>query len=41
MGIFFRNLFIVGGIALAMNAEARDTYNFNSGWRIEKQKNLE
>ena len=40
MGIFFRNLFIVGGIALAMNAEARDTYNFNSGWRIEKQKNL-
>lgn len=40
MGIFFRNLFVVGGIALAMNAAARDTYNFNSDWRIENQKKL-
>ena len=31
---------VVGGLALALNAAARDTYNFNSGWRIEKQKKL-
>lgn len=40
MGIFFRTLFVVGGIALSMNSLARDTYNFNSDWRIEKQKKL-
>ena len=39
MRMFFRNLMIVGGVALAMNAEARDTYNFNSDWRIDKHKN--
>ena len=31
---------VVGGLALALNAAARDTYNFNSDWRIEKQKKL-
>ena len=33
-------MMVVGGLALALNAAARDTYNFNSGWRIEKQKKL-
>ena len=31
---------VVGGLALALNAAARDTYNLNSDWRIEKQKKL-
>ena len=34
----FRNLILAGGLALAMNAAARDTYNFNSDWRIDKHK---
>ena len=33
-------MMVVGGLALALNAAARDTYNFNSDWRIEKQKKL-
>ena len=32
----FRNLILAGGLALAMYAAARDTYNFNSDWRIDK-----
>ena len=40
MMTIFRSLMVVGGLALALNAAARDTYNFNSDWRIEKQKNL-
>ena len=34
----FRKLILAGGLALAMNAAARDTYNFNSDWRIDKHK---
>ena len=40
MMTIFRSLMVVGGLALALNAAARDTYNFNSDWRIEKQKKL-
>ena len=38
MGILFRQLLIVGGLATAASATARDTYNFNSNWRIDKHK---
>ncbi len=38
MGILFRQLLIVGGLATAAGATARDTYNFNSNWRIDKHK---
>ena len=38
MGILFRQLLIVGGLAAAASATARDTYNFNSNWRIDKHK---
>ena len=38
MGIKFKQLLIVAGLLLATNATARDTYNFNSDWRIGKSK---
>ena len=40
MNNLLKNLLIIGGIALAANAAARDTYNFNSNWRIDKQKRM-
>ncbi len=38
MGTIFKQLLIVGGLAFAVNSAARDTYNFNSNWRIDKHK---
>lgn len=38
MGIKFKQLLIVAGLLLATNATARDTYNFNSDWKIGKSK---
>ena len=38
MGIKLKQLLIVAGLLLATNATARDTYNFNSDWRIGKSK---
>ncbi len=38
MGTIFKQLLIVGGLAFAVNSTARDTYNFNSNWRIDKHK---
>ena len=36
--MFFRQLLIAGGLAVVASAMARDTYNFNSNWRIDKHK---
>ncbi len=36
--MFFRQLLIAGGLAVVASATARDTYNFNSNWRIDKHK---
>ena len=38
MGITFKHLLTVALMAVAIGANARETYNFNSEWRIEKQK---
>ena len=38
MTVSLRTLLLAGGVAVALNAAARDTYNFNSDWRIEKSK---
>ncbi len=38
MGTIFKQLLIVGGLTFAVNSAARDTYNFNSNWRIDKHK---
>ncbi|MBO5186428.1 MAG: beta-galactosidase [Prevotella sp.] len=38
MGITFKQLLTVTCMTVVMSAAARDTYNFNSGWRIDKQK---
>ena len=38
MGIKFKQLLIVAGLLLTTNATARDTYNFNSDWKIGKSK---
>lgn len=38
MGICFKHLLTIAGIAIATSAGARDTYNFNSDWRIGKLK---
>ena len=38
MGHFYKHLLVAGGLAVCIGANARDTYNFNSDWRIEKQK---
>lgn len=38
MGFKLKQLLIVAGLLLAANATARDTYNFNSDWRIGKSK---
>lgn len=38
MGITFKHLLIAGALAFAMGGQARDTYNFNSGWRIGDSK---
>lgn len=35
----YRQLILSALVATAIGAEARDTYNFNSDWRIDKQKN--
>ncbi len=39
MGTFFKQLLIAGGLAVAVSTAARDTYNFNSNWRIGDRKN--
>ena len=38
MGISFKQLLILASLATATNAAARDTYNFNSAWHIDKHK---
>ena len=40
MGKFFKSILIAGCIAAAGTVQARDTYNFNSNWRIDKHKTL-
>ncbi|WP_253945848.1 glycoside hydrolase family 2 protein [Xylanibacter rodentium] len=38
MGINFKHLMFAAVVAIATGTHARDTYNFNSDWRIDKQK---
>lgn len=38
MGISFKQLLILASLASFTNATARDTYNFNSAWHIDKHK---
>lgn len=38
MGISFKQLLILASLASVTNATARDTYNFNSAWHIDKHK---
>lgn len=38
MGISFKQLLILASLASVTNAAARDTYNFNAAWQIDKHK---
>lgn len=38
MGINFKSLMLAAAIAGSVGMQARETYNFNSGWKIDKQK---
>lgn len=38
MKFHFKKLLIVVGLGLVADATARDTYNFNSGWKIDNEK---